>query len=553
MLQPLLPLVGVASWIGASSVKATILIGVAVLVRRLLPQVAHLRYVLWLPVLLCLLCPLGPHLPLGAVGFGRSVDTRSVAVQANPASSPPHPSTVSPPTAHLVPAPKPLGSPSSRLALLLSLLWSVPVILLSAHYGRNLLRFRRIERSGREVSGTACAILEQSKTDLRLRQAVRLVETDQVDSPTLYGWFRPTLLLPRGLHHRLGDARLRHVFLHELAHVKRHDILVNWLGAGVQTLHWFNPAIWWAVRLMRSDMEQACDAVVLRCLPGAERRDYGATLVMVADTCAGEPAAYALGMADRYSALKERVIMIADFRPASSRVKLAILVLLAGFTSAALTQPSLAPARATSPSTVRAADPNAAAVGTPRSDPRDSQHADAPGAMGVPLQTLIQHVAANMHERLLVDPRTASTVILYGQKLDQVDYSDFLTILRINGFTAVELNHYINVVPIREARWLPVPTMTSGRTLPDDQFANMSLKLDNACAALLIPLLRPWMPPYAYLAADPSSNSILAIDTYANLKRVRSMIMELDARTKPGLRCGAPLSGAPLSAPPAHR
>jgi beta-lactamase regulating signal transducer with metallopeptidase domain len=44
---------------------------------------------------------------------------------------------------------------------------------------------------------------------------------------------------------------LRHVFLHELAHLKRHDIALNWLFAGAQALHWFNPLVWLAFQQAR--------------------------------------------------------------------------------------------------------------------------------------------------------------------------------------------------------------------------------------------------------------------------------------------------------------
>ena len=57
----------------------------------------------------------------------------------------------------------------------------------------------------------------------------------------------------------LDLAQLRHVFLHELAHLKRFDIAVGLLTAVVQTVHWFNPLVWLAFRRMRDDREVACD------------------------------------------------------------------------------------------------------------------------------------------------------------------------------------------------------------------------------------------------------------------------------------------------------
>ena len=56
-----------------------------------------------------------------------------------------------------------------------------------------------------------------------------LVETEAVGSPALFGFVRPRLLLPAGLMSQFTREELRHVFMHELAHVKRRDILFGWL------------------------------------------------------------------------------------------------------------------------------------------------------------------------------------------------------------------------------------------------------------------------------------------------------------------------------------
>ena len=88
-------------------------------------------------------------------------------------------------------------------------------------------------------------------------------------------FFRPLLLMPEGLIARLPHDRLRHVFLHELAHMKRHDVEAGWLLAVIQVLHWVNPLVWVAFRQFRGDRELACDAMALEHL-GAEERGWAA-------------------------------------------------------------------------------------------------------------------------------------------------------------------------------------------------------------------------------------------------------------------------------------
>jgi beta-lactamase regulating signal transducer with metallopeptidase domain len=561
-----LPLATALYWLVTSSLKGTVLIGLVVIVRRFLDAAtaARLRYVLWLPVLIGLLCPIGPAVQLDGVSY--LAGARPFAPRAEPTSPQPHRASAgvmiagttdevthtgntevaSGRTAHPSGDPVDHAARANRSTVLawIAMVWIGVAAILGFAYLGNLFKYWRIRRRADSADQAVAAAVERCRTELGLRRKVLALESAELDSPTIFGWWRPRLLLPTGLHRRIGSSALRHVILHELAHVKEHDVFVHWLGAATQMLHWFNPAVWLAMRCMRRDMEQACDARVLPHLTATERTDYGSMLVQLSDSNAAETLpTYGLGIADRHSDLKERLIMISSFSPTPNTAKLIAGLALAGFTSAALTQPSLAPAGQVPPQAMPQAENSPAAPPTERTlrlaDTNPAARApDESRANGVPMEKLVAQVAANIHRRVILDPRASSSVILYGQKLDQIDYSDFLTILRINGLTAVDINDYINVVPVVEVRWLPLPVMSANKELPPDQFADMSIVLKNACAPSLVPILRPELPNYAHLVADVNSNSIIAIDTYANLKRIRAQITELDSRTKPGVRCG---------------
>jgi beta-lactamase regulating signal transducer with metallopeptidase domain len=555
----LMPLAAALAWVVASSLKGTVLIGLVVILRHFLKvaSAARLRYALWLPVLLGFLGPLGPSVQIG--GFGDFAASSLFSPRAEPTrgESKPRASTtaaaVTYDPAHADAGRNRAVQPSTQRAYppararyaaalgWIAVVWMCGAATLSFVYLGHLIRYWRIRRGANPADVAIADAIQSCRTELRLRRKVLALESAKIDSPAIFGWWRPKLLLPLGLQRRIGSTALRHVILHELAHVKEHDVLVNWLGAATQMLHWFNPAVWLAMRCMRRDMEHACDARVLRHLSANERTDYGNMLIHLSDTNSAEPVAtYGLGIADRHSDLKERLIMISCLRPTPNGAKLITGLALAGFASAALTQPSLAPrsqaaSQTESSPTALPMDPK------PRlADANPAANSAAqPRADGVPLQKLVEQVAANIHRRVIVDSRASSSVILYGQKFDQVNYSDFLTILRINGLTAVDINDYVNVVPITEVRWLPLPLMVPGKELPPDQVVDMAVVLKNACAPALAAILRPRFAPYAYVVADANSNSIMAMDTYANLKRIRTEIAELDSRTRPGTPCGA--------------
>ena len=138
-------------------------------------------------------------------------------------------------------------------------------------------------------SWAAWLLLRECKEVLRLNVPVVILESSKVRSPCLLGFLRPRLVLPHGLLAELTQDELRLVFLHELAHLRRRDLALNWLLAAVETFHWFNPLVWLVTRSLRADREEACDACALAAQPEA-RRIYGETLLKLLERQGGESA-----------------------------------------------------------------------------------------------------------------------------------------------------------------------------------------------------------------------------------------------------------------------
>ena len=109
---------------------------------------------------------------------------------------------------------------------------------------------------------------------LEKRPPIRLCPGLQV--PMLAGILRPTLLLPE---QGLSEGELRCSMLHELTHYKRRDLALKALALWVNAVHWFNPAVWYMVRLVERDMELACDEAALEVLPPEEHGMYGKTIL----------------------------------------------------------------------------------------------------------------------------------------------------------------------------------------------------------------------------------------------------------------------------------
>src|SRR5262249_26688490 len=77
--------------------------------------------------------------------------------------------------------------------------------------------------------------------------------------PMVIGWLRPVILLPASAMTGLTPQQLEAIIAHELAHIRRHDYLINLLQAVIETLLFYHPAVWWVSRRIRQEREHCCD------------------------------------------------------------------------------------------------------------------------------------------------------------------------------------------------------------------------------------------------------------------------------------------------------
>jgi len=163
-----------------------------------------------------------------------------------------------------------------------ALVWLVGAFVLAVRFLWLNRRFcRRLNAFNQVEDESFKEILGQCVRSLGFKSKVEVLETEEVESPAVYGVWRKRLLLPTGLIEELTPAELRHVLLHELAHLKRCDPELNCLVVALQILHWFNPILWFAFSRMRGDRELATDELALKHTQADERQIYGETILKV--------------------------------------------------------------------------------------------------------------------------------------------------------------------------------------------------------------------------------------------------------------------------------
>ena len=111
---------------------------------------------------------------------------------------------------------------------------------------------------------------------LRLSRPVVLLESCLARVPVVMGHLRPVILMPVGLLTGLPAAQIESILLHELAHIRRCDYLVNMLQTSVESLLFYHPVVWWISGVIRTERENCCDDLAV-ALSG-DAREYAVAL-----------------------------------------------------------------------------------------------------------------------------------------------------------------------------------------------------------------------------------------------------------------------------------
>ena len=142
--------------------------------------------------------------------------------------------------------------------------------------------------------------------------------------PGIFGIYRPVLIWPKGISHRLEDAHLEAILAHEVRHVRRRDNLFALLHMLVEAVFWFYPLVWWLGARLVEERERACDEEVLEL--GGDRQVYAESILKVCEFCLSSPLVCVSGVTG--ADLKRRMVHIMSDRMLH-RLNLSRKVLLA--------------------------------------------------------------------------------------------------------------------------------------------------------------------------------------------------------------------------------
>ena len=142
--------------------------------------------------------------------------------------------------------------------------WFAGFSFFALRFAGGLLVTTGIRNSSFPLANEWTAYIQSAGRMLGISRMISLSESGAITTPMVIGYFKPVILIPAGMLTGLSTEQLETIFLHELAHIRRHDYLINIIQSAVEAVLFFNPFVLSLSSLIRREREYCCDDLVLR-------------------------------------------------------------------------------------------------------------------------------------------------------------------------------------------------------------------------------------------------------------------------------------------------
>ncbi|HFK1792316.1 TPA: M56 family metallopeptidase [Bacillus pacificus] len=335
-------------WLIETSLMASILVGFILCIKILFRNklTPRWQYMLWIVLMIRLLLPWSPD---SSYSIYSLLSYRSSVSEVIPKNMPSTESIVNIESDRTVESNSKMVTKTSEPEVEVSLeqqtpfslyklamyVWLVGVFLLAViTFITNRRLYSYIKKQPDITDEQFVTVFNRCKQSMKMKKVVSLRLAGKIASPTVFSFFRPKVLLSKKHMKVLNEQQLQHVFYHELAHIKRNDVAVNWIMYSLILLNWFNPILWYAYFCMREDQELACDAYALTFIDKEEQIAYGHTIITLLEHYSYQVPSLA-NLSRNKRTLKRRIVMIKKFQKKSYRLSLlgviAIAAIAGGF------------------------------------------------------------------------------------------------------------------------------------------------------------------------------------------------------------------------------
>ena len=177
---------------------------------------------------------------------------------------------------------------ANKYAFYIVLGWFICYLFYCTRFVSGLIYINKLSSDKLPADKTWSSTLSDLQNELGINKLVRIFHSKKVQVPVIIGIFKPIILIPVAVANQLPIAEVEAILLHELAHIRRNDFLINLIQSLIDQVFFFNPAVRWMSSQLREEREKCCDDIVL--IHSLEKDAYINALVRFQELMVARPA-----------------------------------------------------------------------------------------------------------------------------------------------------------------------------------------------------------------------------------------------------------------------
>lgn len=155
--------------------------------------------------------------------------------------------------------------------------WLLGSILFLLRFLGGYLYLRHIVKNALPGADRLMTVLKRINKKYRINRIIRIKESSSITTPMVVGYIKPVILFPVGLALQLSVSEVEAIIAHELAHIKRHDYLLNIVQLIAESIFYYHPAMWYMSSQVRTERENCCDDMAIKVTNSS--MSYARTLI----------------------------------------------------------------------------------------------------------------------------------------------------------------------------------------------------------------------------------------------------------------------------------
>ncbi|OAA93943.1 M56 family metallopeptidase [Clostridium coskatii] len=329
-----------------ASLNGSILVILILLIKNLLKErlKTEFHYILWFLLIIKLIIPYGPESNLSIFNIYNSVSEKNSTVSSKYYLKTSNTSKNKLKDSNVpvnLSKNKNIESSNKRINYksILFFIWLIGMVFFIAN---TLYEIRKVELIKKNAISNKSSnfnnILNNCLNIMNINKSVSLIYPYKSIGPCLCGLIKPTIFIPQNIIKNISEDEFKHIIIHELCHLKRKDLLINWIIIILNTVYWFNPIIRYGFYKMKQDCETSCDAYALRYLGIDRNINYGNTIIKILQLENTTPSLITSApMAVNNSEIKRRITMISKHKKNSLKNIICGILVIAAITTVGLT------------------------------------------------------------------------------------------------------------------------------------------------------------------------------------------------------------------------